>query len=269
MIVHNFINGCITAAMVLSMRFFLSIFCICVFVPFSFAQIKYSHVIEYTLTENLGFTSVTNEYLLMDGGHSFYFSFNKDVSNFEALLLDFDDQYVNNRLKYFPDEQKFSEVIRRKSEYFSEDFPEPVQWNFTNDTKDILGFACAGATGTFRGRTYKVWFTNEIPFSYGPWKLNGLPGTILEAEDHDHYFHYIATRVVINKEFMLPETLMIKNFDDKAIPYQEFIAKENAFYQNLKDQVRASYPIGTRYVEEPLRVLMKELMFEWEKEPLK
>jgi GLPGLI family protein len=33
--------------------------------------------------------------------------------------------------------------------------------------------------GKFRDRVHTVWFTNEIPVSFGPWKLNGLPCIII------------------------------------------------------------------------------------------
>ena len=70
-----------------------------------------------------------------------------------------------------------------------------IDWKIRNNTKTILGYDCQKAIGNFRGRTYVVWFSKEIPFPYGPWKLFGLPGLILEAEDRSERFKFIAQEV--------------------------------------------------------------------------
>lgn len=49
--------------------------------------------------------------------------------------------------------------------------------------------------GKFRGRVHTVWFTNEIPVSFGPWKLNGFPGVILEAQDETKTFMFFFLKV--------------------------------------------------------------------------
>lgn len=70
-----------------------------------------------------------------------------------------------------------------------------IDWQISKGIKNILGYSCQKAIGNFRGRTYTVWFTKEITTPYGPWKLFGLPGLILEAEDTFGRFKFIAKKV--------------------------------------------------------------------------
>lgn len=58
-----------------------------------------------------------------------------------------------------------------------------INWSFHPETKTFGGITAHKATGYFRGRTYTAWYTKKIPLPYGPWKLQGLPGLILEAYD--------------------------------------------------------------------------------------
>ncbi|TAE11052.1 MAG: GLPGLI family protein [Bacteroidetes bacterium] len=58
-----------------------------------------------------------------------------------------------------------------------------IAWQLQTEQKKISGFLANKAIGQFKGRTYEVWYTPEIPVAAGPWKLNGLPGLILEAYD--------------------------------------------------------------------------------------
>lgn len=66
------------------------------------------------------------------------------------------------------------------------------EWIITNDTLTILDYVCQNALTEFRGRIYSVWFTTDIPINEGPWKLYGLPGMILKAEDSEKIFCFEA-----------------------------------------------------------------------------
>lgn len=70
-----------------------------------------------------------------------------------------------------------------------EETEERPQWVLSDDTATVLSYVCRKAVCRFKGREWMAWFTPEIPSSEGPWKLFGLPGLILKAEDSEG--HYI------------------------------------------------------------------------------
>ncbi len=58
-----------------------------------------------------------------------------------------------------------------------------IAWELVDSYKEIGGYGCQKAEGEFGGRLYEVWFAKDIPIPFGPYKLWGLPGLILEARD--------------------------------------------------------------------------------------
>jgi len=58
-----------------------------------------------------------------------------------------------------------------------------IHWQITGDTATYGGLHCQKATCHFKGRDYTAWFCPDLPLHIGPWKLNGLPGVIVEAYD--------------------------------------------------------------------------------------
>lgn len=75
-----------------------------------------------------------------------------------------------------------SNIFDRKHTYVKETLPKFI-WKITKQKKKIGTFNCVLGTTTFRGRNYCAWYAPEIAVYSGPWKLNGLPGMILEAYD--------------------------------------------------------------------------------------
>lgn len=84
--------------------------------------------------------------------------------------------YFLNEHKAFRKEQVFNS-------YIIEEPATAPQWKISNDTLTIGGYHCQKASTHFKGRDYTAWFCADLPFHAGPWKLNGLPGAILQAAD--------------------------------------------------------------------------------------
>jgi hypothetical protein len=67
--------------------------------------------------------------------------------------------------------------------YLIDDVLPVIDWKISSDTATYGGLHCQKATGYFKGRDYTAWFCPDMPLRVGPWKLNGLPGVIVEAYD--------------------------------------------------------------------------------------
>lgn len=77
---------------------------------------------------------------------------------------------------------------------YEEPLPQ-LDWTLTDSVKTICGYTCHQAKAGLYGRTWTVWYCPELPLSYGPYVLGGLPGLILEAEDADGLFHFTAVGI--------------------------------------------------------------------------
>ncbi len=93
-------------------------------------------------------------------------------------------KYLTTQYYYFFRENKFySKETICVNGCMVEDIIEKPDWKITKDTLSFSGIRAQKATARFKGRNWTAWFAPELPFESGPWKLNGLPGLILEAYD--------------------------------------------------------------------------------------
>ena len=106
---------------------------------------------------------------------------------------------------------------------FIKDSIPKINWQITNETKEIGSFECLKALCDFRGRNYTAWFSTSIPIPFGPWKLHGLPGLILEAYDTDKeiYFYFKSIEYPSNRTFTIssPEP---ESEDKEWISFDEY-----------------------------------------------
>lgn len=79
------------------------------------------------------------------------------------------------------DKCKFTSRLAADDIFYEESIPS-ISWELLDSETYICDHLCKEATGYFRGRTYRVFYTEDIPVSSGPWKLTGLPGFILHAD---------------------------------------------------------------------------------------
>lgn len=118
-------------------------------------------------------------------------------------------------------------------EYQYSEYIEPLEWQITPQSDIILGYVCYQATTVFRSRVWQAWFTTDLPYSLGPWKLGGLPGVILRATDKQRLFQWEAIGIV------QPSRRLIYEYADKALHNltrsQEVIPSHKKITCNRKD----------------------------------
>lgn len=78
-----------------------------------------------------------------------------------------------------------------------------INWTVGEETKSILGYECVKAEADYHGRHWTVWFAPDISVPFGPWKLNGLPGMILEASANGN-FSFKATGIEHTNQDIVP-----------------------------------------------------------------
>ena len=70
-----------------------------------------------------------------------------------------------------------------------------IDWQLTDSTRTICEYECKQAIGYMYGRRWTVWYAPELPLSYGPYVLNGLPGLIMAAKDSDSLFDFVVVGI--------------------------------------------------------------------------
>lgn len=152
--------------------------------------------------------------------------------------------------------------------YLYEDTWLKIDWKIQEDTITIVNFKCNKAIGNFRGRTYIAWFTEEIPLPFGPWKLFGLPGLILQAEDTEKMFKATFKSINYpteckNNDLQIPtavELKTLKEYVEFRDNYQDYVFKK--MQSRLPRYLANSMQQGTK--SNKGRKYRDEKVFEWE-----
>ena len=119
----------------------------------------------------------------------------------------------------------------------SEPTPD-IAWTLTDDTLTVSGYLCQQATATFRGVEWRVWYTEEIPSSAGPWRLRGLPGLIVKAESEAHTFCLAELRQEAS-----PITAPEQDPEVHRMKYAKLLKHKNEIYGNREYAKNPTYYI--------------------------
>ena len=128
--------------------------------------------------------------------------------------------------------------------WYNEDgtYREPLdemKWTIVEDsTKKVLGYERIMATTDYHGRSWKAWFTPEIPLHDGPWKFRNLPGLILKAEAPDGAFSFEATGIE-NLTGKFPQLYDREEY--QRVDRKKAFAAHVKYLDNLENQLKAQY----------------------------
>ena len=171
-------------------------------IAFVFSQKKFNVVYEadyklkYKISKAGNYKKETTFALLINENSSFFKNMNMYIA--DSLEVEKVNVSPEEGMKYVTD---FRETIGTTSakiyvttdiNYVPYSYEElnNLNWKIKNEFKTVLGFKCQKAETVKYGRTWTAWFTTDIPFQYGPYKFNGLPGLITELYDTKDDYHY-------------------------------------------------------------------------------
>jgi len=146
-------------------------------------------------------------------------------------------------LLQYPALNKLVRTVSLGSSNYQIDTALPViDWKISEEKKDIGGYTCQKATGSYAGRIYIAWFAPKLPFRSGPWKLSGLPGLILEAVDStgDVSFLFRELNKGETSERTAQRMVRITKVSEKA-----FERAAAAFEKDPIAAAQGQFPIGT------------------------
>ena len=144
---------------------------------------------------------------------------------------------------FFAKENKFFTREKLFTDYIILDEAPKMEWKIEKDTANFSGISCRKAKAHFKGRDWIAWYAPNLPFQSGPWKLNGLPGLIIEAYDEKREVKF--------------EILQFDNLQESnsAREYKRsfYFGEEVKFMPEVKATTRADFDkLYTAYKKDPM-----------------
>jgi len=143
-------------------------------------------------------TPNVNSYLEFSNGESLYFVEDKMQNDGKATF--------NINRTYAGGDDRYYKNTNTKEYFFENDLGEllltdikPKKWKITQESKKIGNYLCFKALdieSTNKKMKPVVWFTPEIPVSFGPLKYNGLPGLVILVEKYRRTIS--ASQIILN-----------------------------------------------------------------------
>lgn len=105
------------------------------------------------------------------------------------------DTMFRVRKDFNDDVMIFSDLNLQGKDVYYRDTIHPMRWELSEETKMIDSLLCYKAETVFRGRRYTAWYCPAIELPYGPWKLGGLPGLVIEAYENKRDIYFLLKKI--------------------------------------------------------------------------
>lgn len=238
----------------------------------AFAQnTKTQGIVEYQANYKLGLPTSTTAMLYFDYEKSVYFTGEPTkTGNLDSFskLIDFSTNKISSKFYTYLRERKVHHHEYIEDEHFViHEKLLNTKWHLSNEKKEILGYQCQKATGIFRGRQYTLWFSSEIPASFGPWKFNGLPGLILEVKENSGALEFLALKITLTNTTEIDKEIFEEDINlDNYITLKDYQNIRTKKEEEFMKKIIASMPKGTKATSFNMagRDSQIELEFEWE-----
>lgn len=127
--------------------------------------------------------------------------------------------------------------------FYVEEKADVPEWSLQSDSiREIMGYTCHLASAFYKGRLWSAWYAEDIPIDDGPWKLRGLPGLILRAEDSQR--HYVIYALGL-KQVDGNETIRYKSGDfnaDEKVNMKQLAELRKRYYADMAGFINNTNP---------------------------
>ncbi|SHE38246.1 GLPGLI family protein [Psychroflexus salarius] len=156
----------------------------------------------------------------------------KQLQNDFNQKSNFFEKHAGGKSTYYYDNEKkiayYTSTLINKTNVVYE-----REWKILKESEEILGFRCYKAELILdqEGKMF-VWFTNEIPYPYGPLRFNNLPGLILKAEVKNGLITYLATNIKTKRK----NKPIIEETDHRFMSEEEYmkeLKKNNPLFEGF------------------------------------
>lgn len=181
--------------------------------------------------------------------------YNKNRSNFNIDMRGMPSSKFKFLIIQTNDNSEFYESVG--TTLLSYNTPVIRDWKLIDETKVINSINCKKAEVHYKGRDWTAWYSTEIPFPYGPYKFNGLPGLIVKITDKTGDYDFELVKSVSSAKLKGKIITINKRHyqNAKLVTKKELVQATANYRDNIKYELEKT---GTVFSEDQNRPKISE-----------